>query len=148
MTETVNTPSASADGFSVKLCGNPLAWRPKARSMPESPEMNDLSRSHVSVESAAAFAAVHPFRKRLGFDRATFTALCSKRTKAGGGAMTTPLDEATHRVSVGSGERLPTLMGGVCAEFSNTSGLLQYQHHGTCGPSFSGLARFYSGEPL
>ena len=28
----VNAPSASADGFSGKLCGNPLAWRLKASS--------------------------------------------------------------------------------------------------------------------
>jgi ABC-type taurine transport system ATPase subunit len=31
----VNTPPSSEGGFSDKLCGNPLAWRPKGSSCPE-----------------------------------------------------------------------------------------------------------------
>ena len=39
----MNTPSAKADGFSDKLCGNPLAWRLKARSVPKiSPMQGDI----------------------------------------------------------------------------------------------------------
>ena len=65
----MNTPPAKADGFSDKLCGNPLAWRPKAGSRPRGcPVQHDLRRSHVTIEDAAAVAAMHPFREALGLD--------------------------------------------------------------------------------
>ena len=65
----MNTPSAKADGFSDKLCGNPLAWRPKAGSRPQScPMQNDLRRRYIPVQDASAIAAVHPFRESLGLD--------------------------------------------------------------------------------
>ena len=71
----VNTPSASADGFSAKLSGNPLACRLKAGSRPKvRPVQHDLRGSHVAVENAAAIAAVYPLSKRLASDRAALRA--------------------------------------------------------------------------
>ena len=47
----MNTPPAKAGGFSGKLCGNPLAWRPKAGSRPEvGPLQDDPRGRHVAVE--------------------------------------------------------------------------------------------------
>ena len=70
----VNTPSAKADGFSDKLCGNPLAWRPTARSMRKGPLMHDDRRRHITVEDSAAFAAVRSLPQGFGFDPPAFRA--------------------------------------------------------------------------
>jgi hypothetical protein len=68
----VNTPSASADGFSDKLCGNPLAWRLKAGSRPEvCPGKNDTSSSNVPVERAATRAAMHSLAQGVALDVST-----------------------------------------------------------------------------
>jgi hypothetical protein len=81
--ERVTTPPAKAGGFSDKLCGNPLAWRPKADipARTECPEMHNLSRRNVAIQNAAAVTAVHPFVQSLWFDRAAFRArlACSAR---------------------------------------------------------------------
>src|SRR4051812_10767308 len=63
----VNTPSAKADGFRSKPCGNPLAWRSAARSMrePESPLMHYHRRRDIPVEGATAITAVRPLGERF-----------------------------------------------------------------------------------
>jgi len=72
----VNTPSASADGFLDKLCGNPLAWRPKAGSQPEAcPYQHDLCRRHIAVsDTTAVDTAVYSFGEGLTSDRAALWA--------------------------------------------------------------------------
>jgi hypothetical protein len=69
----VNAPSASADGFSGKLCGNPLAWRvtdSSCRDREVCPYQYDLSRSDIAIfDTAAIAAAVYPFGERLASDR-------------------------------------------------------------------------------
>ena len=73
--EIVNAPSPKGDGFSGKLCGNPLAWRLKAGSRPEvRPHQHDTSRRNISVKGASAFAAMFPFSERLALDRAALRA--------------------------------------------------------------------------
>lgn len=72
---TVNTPSASADGFSGKLCGNPLAWRLTGRSIRKiCPHEHDTRRGDISVEGASAVTAVHSLSERLALDRAALRA--------------------------------------------------------------------------
>ena len=52
--DLMNTPSASADGFSGKLCGDPLAWRLTGRSIREVRQLqHNLRRGHVAVEKAS-----------------------------------------------------------------------------------------------
>ena len=63
----VNTPPASAGGFSGKLRGNPPAWRRKARSRPEACSGKYVTRGvPVAVrDQAAVRAAVHPLGQAL-----------------------------------------------------------------------------------
>ena len=71
----MNAPSAKADGFSGKLRGIPHALRLKPRSRAEFGQMQyHLRRRNVSVEGAAAFAAVGSLGERLDGDRAAFWA--------------------------------------------------------------------------
>ena len=67
---TRELPSPEGDSFWVKLGGNPLAWRPTARSGPETegPEVHNLRCSNVPVENATALAAVLALGERLGSD--------------------------------------------------------------------------------
>lgn len=71
----MNTPSAKADGFSGKLCGNPLAWRLTGRSTREvCPQEHNARSGNISVEGASAVTAVFPFLECLALDRAAFRA--------------------------------------------------------------------------
>jgi endonuclease YncB( thermonuclease family) len=66
----VNTPPADAGGFSDKLCGIPLAWRPKASSWPLCrPLKDDHCRGNVAVDVTSAVADVASLRQPLGADR-------------------------------------------------------------------------------
>jgi hypothetical protein len=78
----VNAPSASADGFSAKLCGNPLAYRLTDSSCREvCPHQHDLRGGDIAIENAPALTAVHPLGECLALDRAALGArlACSAR---------------------------------------------------------------------
>jgi hypothetical protein len=78
----VNTPSAKADGFSGKLCGTPLAWRLTERSIRKFRPLQNHTRSrNVTVECAAAIAAMHPFTKKLGPNRAAVRACLARAAR-------------------------------------------------------------------
>jgi len=67
----VNTLSHKYDSFSNKLCGNPLAWRSRARSMPECPVVDHDAGSNVSQHAASAVADMHALRQELLGDLTT-----------------------------------------------------------------------------
>jgi hypothetical protein len=50
----MNTPPAEADGFSDKLCGNPLAWRPRAGSRPKR-KIVDVLRAGKALSGGLSF---------------------------------------------------------------------------------------------
>lgn len=69
----MNTPVPKDTGFSDKLCGNPLTWRPTDSSCREfSLEQNDPCSRYIAVDGATAFAAMHPFGERFTFNRSAF----------------------------------------------------------------------------
>src|SRR5690606_13248490 len=70
----VNTPPASAGGFSDKLCRNRLARQPKAGSTPHSPVTHDLSRGNIAIQNTPAFAAVRPLAQGLRLNCPAFRA--------------------------------------------------------------------------
>lgn len=82
----MNALSPKDDSFPSKLCGNPLAWRLAARSMPcfrECPVSDDDRRGDVAVKDTAAIADMHPLSECLLGDLAAIGAFlaCAARVR-------------------------------------------------------------------